>query len=318
MPESPPDRSEDAWIGEIRRRFTADARVKVGIGHDAAVVGLDGRDVVVKTDTVVDGVDFRLSECGPEAAARKALAVNVSDLAAMAAIPRACVVSSVLPRDVSFDLFDGLARGLAKAADEFGLSVVGGDTTVADGPLVITVALIGEPGPWGTVTRAGAKPGDWLSVTGPLGGSILGRHLTFSPRVRESHALAALHVPHAMMDLSDGLAADVPRLCLASGVGADLVAEWIPVHDDARRAGGSKTPFDRALTDGEDFELLLAHAPLTEEVANALRDRDVILHRIGTVTPYACLVRLVNGGVATDLPRGGYDHLRPDECRGVQ
>ncbi len=313
MARPPPDRTEDAWIRAILPRFGADPRVKVGIGHDAAVVALDGRDLVLKTDTVVDGVDFRLERCGPEAAARKALAVNVSDLAAMAAVPRACVVSAVLPRSADFDLFDRLSCGLADAAREFHLAVVGGDTTVYDGPLVLTVALAGEPGPFGVVTRAGALVGDHVSVTGALGGSILGRHLTFAPRLREAHVLAEGRIPHAMMDVSDGLAADVPRLGDASGVGIDLVAEWIPVHDDARRMEGPLSPLAHALQDGEDFELLLAHAPLAAEALASLAARGVTLHRIGTVTSERGRVRLVTAGVPADLPRGGYDHL----TRGV-
>jgi thiamine-monophosphate kinase len=283
--------------------------VKVGIGHDVAVVALDGKDVVLKTDTVIDGVDFRLESCGAPAAGRKAHAVTVSDLAAAAAIPRACVVSAVLPRGTEFALFDGLARGLADAAKEFDCEVVGGDTSVADAPLVLTVAAVGEPGPGGALTRAGARPGHALSVTGPLGGSLLGRHLTFVPRLPEAQVLAARGIPRAMMDLSDGLSTDLPRLCAASGVGADLVAEWIPVHPDAARAGGPRTPLEHALHDGEDFELLLAHEPLSPKALAALSRNGVHLMRVGTVTREPGIVRLIERGVPRLLPPGGYDHL---------
>src|SRR5262245_1005800 len=131
------DRSEDDWIRAIARRFSGGPRTQGGIGHDAAVVELDARQLVLKTDVVIDGVDFRLAECGAAAAARKALAVNVSDLAAMAALPRACVVGAVLPRSADFDLFDALAEGFSAAAKEFDCEVVGGDTNTADGPLVL-------------------------------------------------------------------------------------------------------------------------------------------------------------------------------------
>jgi thiamine-monophosphate kinase len=306
----PESRDEDAWIAAATRRFHASPRVLVGPGHDAAVVAFDGRTVVLKTDTVVDGVDFRLREHGARAAGRKALAVTVSDLAAMAATPRACVVSAVLPRDVTFETFDAIAAGLADAAAETGCEVVGGDTTVADGPLVLTVCAVGEPGPHGVVRRSGARPGDALSVTGPLGGSILGRHLTFRPRVKEAAVLAAAGVPHAMMDLSDGLSTDLPRMCAMSGVGADVEAARVPVHPDAVAAGGPRTPLERALHDGEDFELLLAHAPLDAPALAALAAQGVTLHRVGTVTGAAGEVRLLVDGRAAPLPRGGYDHLR--------
>jgi thiamine-monophosphate kinase len=303
-------RSEDDWIRAIAGRFPAGPRTQVGIGHDAAVVELDGRQVVLKTDVVIDGVDFRLAECGPGAAARKALAVNVSDLAAMAALPRACVVGAVLPRGVEFDLFDALAKGFADAAAELSCDVVGGDTSVADGPLVLAVAAVGEPGPYGVYTRAGGVPGDAVSVTGALGGSILGRHLTFVPRVREGQVLAARGIPHAMMDLSDGLSTDLRRLCAASGCGADVVAEWVPIHPDAHRAPTPGTPLERALNDGEDFELLVAHAPLSPGAVSELAREGVTLHRVGTLTKAPAGVRLVERGAARDLPPQGYDHLR--------
>jgi len=305
-----PPRDEDHWIGALVRRFPAGPRVKVGIGHDAAVVAFDGRDVVLKTDTVIDGVDFRLAACGARAAARKAIAVTVSDLAAMAALPRACVLSVVLPRDVTFALFDALAAGFEDAARATGCEVVGGDTSVADAPLVLTVAAIGEPGPHGIVTRAGARPGMDLSVTGPLGGSILGRHLTFTPRVREAQVLAAHGVPAAMMDLSDGLSTDLPRLLAASGVGAELDAAAVPVHPDVARLTDGRAPLAHALHDGEDFELLLAHAPLSAATRASLAAAGVTLHRVGRVTAVPGAVVLREGDRRSPLPRGGYDHLR--------
>ena len=320
MTRAEPTRDEDAWIGAVARRFPATARVRVGIGHDAAVVRFDGRDVVLKTDTVIDGVDFRLAACGPGAAARKAMAVTVSDLAAMAATPRACVVSAALPRGADFALFDGVARGLARAARSMGCAVVGGDTSVYDGPLVLTVSAIGEPGPWGILTRAGARPGDVLSVTGRLGGSLLGRHLTFRPRVREAQVLARLGMPTAMMDLSDGLSTDLRRLCRASGCGAELDAAAVPVHRDAVRMGRPRTPLEHALHDGEDFELLVSHRPLPARTRAALRRARVALHPVGRIVPASAGITIVSAGVATPLRPGGYDHLarsprRPSRAR---
>jgi thiamine-monophosphate kinase len=313
-PSGPVGRSEDAWIEAVSRRFVAGPRVLVGIGHDAAVVRLDGPDVVLKTDTVIDGVDFVLAACGARAAARKAVSVTVSDLAACAAWPRAVLVSVVLPRGADFALFDGLGAGIAEAAGAFACDVVGGDTSVADGPLVLTVMAAGEPMAGGPRTRAGARPGDEISVTGPLGGSILGRHLTFTPRLAEAAALVAADVVHAMMDVSDGLSVDLPRLCAASHVDALVDEASVPVHEDAtrlaREAPGGRTAIEHALHDGEDFELLVAHAPLSGDARRALGRAGVVLHRIGTLEAGSGRVSVRRGGGVVDLERGGYDHLR--------
>lgn len=310
------ERSEDAWIAAVARRFPASPRLLAGIGDDDALLALDGTRAVLKTDTVIDGVDAELARCGPAAFARKGVAVTMSDLAAAGATPRAILVSVVLPRSADFPLFDGLAEGIAAAAREFDLAVAGGDTSTADGPLVLTVAAIGEPSPAGFARRRGGRPGDALSVTGALGGSIRGRHLTFRPRLAEGRLLVERRVAHAMMDLSDGLAADLPRLCAASACGADVAAESVPVHPDARDlppppgAGGLDAGLAHALFDGEDFELLVAHAPLSDAERAALAAAGTTLHRIGTLTDAPGRLRLLEAGAPRPFPSGGYDHLR--------
>src|SRR5262249_22507067 len=150
-------------------------------------------------------------------------------IAAMAGRPVAAVVSVGLPRQGGRELAEELYRGLREVADAFDTALVGGDTNSWDGPLVIAVTLIGEATARGPVRRSGARPGDWLLVTGPLGGSILGKHLAFTPRVREALALHAAADLHAMIDISDGLAADLHHICRESGCGAVLRAESIPL-----------------------------------------------------------------------------------------
>jgi thiamine-monophosphate kinase len=189
------------------------------------------------------------------------MAVNLSDIAAMAGRPVAAVVSVGLPRDGGRALAEELYRGLREVADAFGTALVGGDTNSWDGPLTISVTLLGEATERGPVRRSGARPGDWLLVTGPLGGSIWGKHLDFTPRVREALALHAAADLHAMIDLSDGLSADLWHICTESQCGAVLRAEGIPVSPDATRMGDRLSPLQHALADGEDFELAFAVSP---------------------------------------------------------
>jgi thiamine-monophosphate kinase len=316
-----PSEGEDEWVGGLLARLPAHRALRVPPGHDCGAVSLgagagDGPLVVGTCDVLVDGVHFELARCGAAAAARKAVLVNLSDLAASASVPVAFWAGVVLPRGADHALFAALAEGFADVSREADVACAGGDTNVADGPLTISVTLLGRPGPMGVVTRAGAAPGDVLSVTGALGGSLDaslgGRHLSFTPRVREALALARHSVPHAMMDLSDGLSRDLPRLCRASGVGARVRRDDVPVHPDASRAGGdARSPLERALHDGEDFELLVAHAPLSEDTAAALRAEGVALHEIGRVVGPEEGIRLELPGRATaPLVAKGYDHLR--------
>src|SRR5947209_5513269 len=193
---------EFAFIEWLRRRTPLDPRVLIGPGDDAAALKLTPNTTsLLTTDMLLDGSCFRLAEAGPRAVGRKAMGVNLSDIAAMAGCPVAAVVSVGLPRQGGRAIAEELYLGLREAADAFDTAVVGGDTNSWDGPLVISVTIAGEASGRGPVRRSGAQPGDWLMVTGPLGGSILGRHLTFTPRVREALQLPALVDLHAMIDV---------------------------------------------------------------------------------------------------------------------
>src|SRR5436309_1961127 len=206
--------SEFAYIDWLRRQTPADPRVTIGPGDDAAALRLmPGAACLVTTDMLLEGSCFILAEAGPRRVGRKAMAVNLSDIAAMAGKPVAAVVSVGLPRQGGRALAEELYLGLREVADAFATAVVGGDTNSWQGPLVISVTVLGEATGRGPVTRSGARPGDMLLVTGALGGSILGKHLDFTPRVREAVALHGLTELHAMIDISDGLAADVGHLC---------------------------------------------------------------------------------------------------------
>jgi thiamine-monophosphate kinase len=254
--------SEFAFIDWIRRHTPADPRILVGPGDDTAVLRwAPDRPCLVTTDMLLDGSCFVLAEAGARRVGRKAMAVNLSDIAAMAGKPLAAVVSVGLPRNGGRAIAEELFLGLREVASAFDTAIVGGDTNSWNGPLVISVTLLGEPTATGPVTRGGARPGDRLLVTGPLGGSILGKHLDFTPRVREAMALHAAAELHAMIDISDGLAADVNHLCEESRCGAVLWAERIPISDAARQMQDGRSPLEHALGDGEDFELVFATPP---------------------------------------------------------
>ncbi len=304
-----PAGGEFAFIDWLRRQTPGDARVLVGPGDDTAVLRLTPTaPTLVTTDMLLEGSCFRLAETGPRRVGRKAMAVNLSDIAAMAGRPVAAVVSVGLPQSGGRALAEELYRGLRDLADEYQTAIVGGDTNSWDGPLVISVTLLGEATERGPVTRAGARPGDWLLVTGPLGGSILGKHLTFTPRVREALALHAAADLHAMIDISDGLAADVNHLCAESGCGAVLRAEAIPLAEDAHRLADGRSPLEHALGDGEDFELVFAvSADEGRRLVQTQPVAGIILTAIGECVPHG--LWLEEAGQRRPLEPKGYVHV---------
>ncbi|MBA4186984.1 MAG: thiamine-monophosphate kinase [Planctomycetaceae bacterium] len=254
------------YIDWLRSQTTPDPRVLLGPGDDCAVLVPPRNPLLVTTDMLMDGTDFIVAEVGPRRVGRKAMAANLSDIAAMAGKPIGAVVSVALPRS-SRELAEQLYLGLRDVGDAFGVPIVGGDTNSWNGPLVISVTAFGEASERGAVLRSGAKPGDWIFVTGPLGGSIRGHHLDLTPRVREALALHAAVELHAMCDISDGLAGDLNHILEESKCGAVLFAEAIPVSSDAvemSRTSG-KTPLQHALGDGEDFELVFTVSPADGE-----------------------------------------------------
>jgi thiamine-monophosphate kinase len=301
-------RSEFAYIDWLRRQTPADPRVRIGPGDDtAALVLTPGAPCLVTTDMLLDGSCFLLAEAGPRRVGRKAMAVNLSDIAAMAGRPVAAVVSVGLPRRGGRSLAEELYRGLREVADVFDTAVVGGDTNSWDGPLVISVTVLGEATARGPVTRGAARPGDWLMVTGPLGGSILGKHLDFTPRVREALRLHEAAELHAMIDVSDGLAADVHHLCEESRCGVVLRAEAVPISDAAWTMNDGRSPLEHALGDGEDFELVFAVAPADgEQLLRTQPVPGVTLHHIGECVEAG--LWLEEGGRRRALPPTGYVH----------
>jgi thiamine-monophosphate kinase len=306
---------ELTFIDWLRRNLPDSPRLRVGIGDDAAVLTwTEGTDVVMTTDAVTDQVDFVLTEVEPGLIGHKALGVNLSDLAAMAAEPVAAVVGLILPRSGgngrdALQLAIELYRGMLPLAEEFHIVIAGGDTNTWDGPLAISVTAIGRATARGPLLRSGAQVGDHVLVTGALGGSILGRHLQVEPRIREALLLNERYKLHAGMDISDGLSLDASRLAAASGCGIALDLAAIPIAADALRVAAKtgKQPLDHALGDGEDFELLLtAPADVAEQI---VRDQPLgtpITH-IGHCVAKPGLWRTDNGELKV-LPQTGYQH----------
>ncbi len=304
---------ESDWIAELRGRIGPHSAVPLGIGDDAAIVELGAQSAcVVTVDMLTDGVDFRLDEADPRRIGRKALAVNLSDLAAMAAQPVAGVVALALPRNGGMTLAHALYDGLLPLAERYDLAIAGGDTNSWDGPLVISITLLGKVGSHGPLRRQGARPGDRVIVTGAFGGSILGRHFDFEPRVREALFLAERYDLHAGIDVSDGLSLDLARLATESGCGAELWPQAIPIADDARRlaerlADGS-TAMDHALADGEDFELILAVPPEEADRMIAEQPLPVPLTAIGQFVQEPGLWQVDAAGRKSPLLPRGFEH----------
>jgi thiamine-monophosphate kinase len=304
--------TEFGLIEWIRRRAAAREGVPLGIGDDCAALRLAG-EALVTTDMLMDGRHFRLGEATPDQVGYKALAVNLSDIAAMAGRPVAAFVAVALPKDNAGAIARGLWEGMRPLAERFGVALAGGDTNAWDGPLVICITVVGEATARGAVRRSGAKPGDALLVTGPLGGSLLGRHLRPRPRVAEALAIHEAVDVHAMIDISDGLAADLGHVLEESGgLGAVIDEGAIPVHEDAvaiARDDG-RPPVEHALHDGEDFELLLAVAPDdADRLLAGTPPGCEALRRIGVVSDRPGLrLRSADGAERVIEPRG-FDHL---------
>jgi thiamine-monophosphate kinase len=238
-------------------------QVKLGIGDDAAVLDGAGGDVVVTTDSLLDGTHFKLAEIDPRLVGRKLVAVNLSDLAAMAADPEAIFLSLCLPRTLPEEIAAEIFEGVCETAAQFDCALAGGDTNCWDGPLAVHATAVGRASEHGVWLRGGAQADDLLVVTGPLGGSLLGKHLHFTPRLDWARKVRGQIEIHAAMDISDGLTIDALRMSNASGCGALIDLAAVPISDAARQRALSSghSPLDHALGDGEDFELLLAIPP---------------------------------------------------------
>jgi thiamine-monophosphate kinase len=332
---------EFSFIEFLRKITPKSGRVCIGIGDDAAVLSVGkGKRLVVSTDVIVENVDFvlchpreggdpgngfpikafgndgSLGVLSPEKIGRKALAVNLSDIAAMGALPTAFVISIGKPSYITASWLKRFYSGLLALAKQYGVACIGGDFSRSK-EFFASVTIFGEVLPHRVVTRSGAMAGDWIGVTGRLGGSLLRHHHDFTPRIREGIFLANRIAPTAMIDVSDGLVQDLSHILEASKVGACLDIDKIPVSSDAKKIakGNCREAFKRALSDGEDFELLFT-VPSRKKVVlgRAWKQKfpKVPLAWIGKIEGGASRISWCRNGkkvAAPELTRKGFSHF---------
>ena len=320
---------EFGLIDRIAGQVNGKAGVRLGIGDDAAVLDPSpGQVTLTSTDMLVEEVHFDLSLCDPHSLGRKSLAVNLSDIAAMGGRPRYALLSLAVPPELPVEFLDGFTAGFLEMAARFEVALVGGDTCSSRKGLVIAVTIMGEQSPDRFVPRSGARPGDLIFVTGTLGDSALGlkllregeraggpveRHLDPLPRVREGLALAEAGLPTAMIDVSDGLLADLGHILDLSGVGATVELARLPLSPSffAQIPRLDDDPYLFPLAGGEDYELLFTAPPdRADAVREALAPFGTPVTTIGEIT--AAGVRVV-GADGNDHPVAarGYNHFSP-------
>ena len=269
---------EFGLINALKQFAPVSQEVIKGIGDDTAVLPYSKREyLLLTTDMLAEDTHFT-RRMPPQSIGHKALACSISDIAAMGGWPTFAVVSIGIPKNLSVRFIKDVYKGMQRTARDYNVSIVGGDTVKTD-KIVINVALLGLVERKYLITRDGARAGDWIFVTGPLGGSLKsGRHLDFLPRLAQARFLVEKFKPSAMMDISDGLSGDLNHILVAGRVGARLDHASIPRH-----AGVS---LSQALNDGEDYELLFT---LSSKSACSLRDwqakaRSVYFYPIGIIT----------------------------------
>lgn len=333
---------EFALIARLTQGIAASAQrtdIAVGIGDDCAVLDLGSESLLLATtDSQVEGVHFTLSTSTPEQVGCKALAVNLSDIAAMGGIPRYALVSLVLPANTSLATMDGVYAGLRQEAERYATAIVGGNIASAGTQLVIDITLLGAIERDCVLTRSGARPGDILCVTGTLGASAAGLqtllqpdlpyaapaleyvrrcHCTPEPRVQEGRVLSQFGptVVTALLDISDGLSGDLVHLCNASNVGVRLEGAQLPLspelYDIAKCV--AHDPLDWALHGGEDYELLFTVAPehvqaVSDEVQTVTGTRVTKIGVMCAASEGMTLLDLEGGVVPLNVK--SWDHLR--------
>ena len=328
---------EDKLIARLARRIQTGrdrsgtapySGVRLGIGDDAAILRQSSKEWVVSCDSSLEGVHFRAATHPPESIGYKSLARAVSDLAAMGARPRYFLLALALPASNTGRWLDRFATGMAKAARELTIQLIGGDTSKSRS-VMISITVLGETARGRAITRSGARPGDLIYVSGELGRAQLGLELIlrglahrrslqkflqphFYPKIPLAlgQSLATRRLATAMMDISDGLSTDLARLCDASGVGARIWAAKIPkVKIPAALAHLNLNAFELALHGGEDYGLLFTVRPKSASLLRHFSRRFAVTH-IGEITRQRQIVLIRDNGTETPLIAKGWDPFR--------
>ena len=289
--------------------------VLVGIGDDAAVLKFDNKNLLVTSDMMCEGDHFSRGYYSPKQIGIKAMASNLSDIAAMGGVPLYAIISIALDDETSVEQVEQIYHGFYETADKYNVDIIGGDTTHGTA-LVISITLIGEAKGNKVITRAGARPGDVIKVSGPLGGSEAGLQLYKNKiagfeRVKKLHTEPSCRLDisdqiaayaTAMSDISDGLASDLRNICKSSGVGALINREAIPIADDVIKATQllRTPPFDLALHGGEDYELIYTVAKGHSDKVPGVTIGEIISDN---------KIYLDNKGERKELTRFGFDHF---------
>lgn len=296
-------------VKKFRDKYKSAKHTLVGIGDDAAVISIPDRKrlLLFTCDTLVEGVHFIKRDVTGFDIGWKALGAGLSDIAAMAGEPVSALVSLAMPPNTDISFVNGLIQGMNLLANRFGVDIVGGDTVSSPKTIVISIAVIGVAERRKLTLRSGAKIGDKILVTGTLGGSMTRKQFNFIPRIKEAQWLTLNGRVNAMIDITDGLSLDLHRLITESKVGARLYKESIPISIDAYR---TKDPFKSALTDGEDFELLIA-TPDAERLIKKWKNNKMPLTIIGEITEERGKIKLVGrNGKVKKITLQGYEHFK--------
>ena len=339
---------EFGLIRHIQKRFSRKApSTLIGIGDDAAALRLSPASVLLATtDMLLEDVHFDLSLTDFYSLGWKSAAVNMSDIAAMGGVPRFCLVSLGIPSSVTVERITEFYKGFHALTGAHKAVLVGGDTCLSRKGLVISITMLGEIEKTALITRSGARPGDRVFVTGPLGDSAAGlallktvgrvqrarvkgqgsgvrridenkliqKHLRPVPRVAAGRKLALSGCASAMIDISDGLSSDLAHICEQSRVGAEIYPDAIPFSRDILREAGKlrKPPLEYALSGGEDYELLFTASPAKIQKLRSLRFSII---EIGKIIRGKDISLIDGAGKRTPLRPRGYDHFRPTRGR---
>lgn len=325
------ERGEFQIIEHLKKQSRTIPELICGIGDDCSVARIDdNQELLTTTDLLTEGVHFDLDWSDLHRLGRKAVSVNVSDLAAMGAQPRFLLLSLAIPDNLNVDQLDQFLSGFLQASDVYGAVLAGGDTCRSRGGLTISVSAQGVATKATSIMRNGAEAGDDLFVTGTLGDSalalrhlmagekpdpfLLGRHLDPTARLEAGRALAEGGIPTAMIDISDGLLADLEHVLNASGVGAVVDLAAMPLSSAFQRElVSNKDLLDLALSGGEDYELLFTAPPDRQKAISGIADKvGVPITRIGCIDEKRAALRLQGPSGAVELPQQrGYKHF-PD------